>query len=87
MRPMSPVRRRHIMCAMTASISTRPIVFKNPADTTIVPASPGTPVVASNLDGYRNVATDDETALLVETGNVANLASARARVLVDPQLT
>ena len=46
----------------------------------------GTPVVASNLDGYRNVATDDETALLVETGNVASLASALARVLVDSQL-
>ena len=46
----------------------------------------GTPVVASNLDGYRNVATDDETALLVETGNVASLASALARVLVDPRL-
>lgn len=46
----------------------------------------GTPVVASNLDGYRNVATDDETALLVETGNVADLASALARVLVDPRL-
>lgn len=46
----------------------------------------GTPVVASNLDGYRNVATDDETALLVETGNVASLASALARVLTDPLL-
>jgi len=46
----------------------------------------GTPVVASNLDGYRNVATDDETALLVETGNVASLASALARVLVDQRL-
>jgi len=46
----------------------------------------GTPVVASNLDGYRNVATDDETALLVETGNVAGLASALARVLVVPRL-
>ena len=46
----------------------------------------GTPVVASNLDGYRNVATDDETALLVETGNVASLASALARLLVDPRL-
>ena len=46
----------------------------------------GTPVVASNLDGYRNVATDDETALLVETGNVASLASALARVLDDSQL-
>lgn len=46
----------------------------------------GTPVVASNLDGYRNVATDDDTALLVETGNVASLASALARVLVDSRL-
>ncbi len=46
----------------------------------------GTPVVASNLDGYRNVATNDETALLVETGNVASLALALARVLVDPRL-
>jgi phosphatidylinositol alpha-mannosyltransferase len=46
----------------------------------------GTPVVASNLDGYRNVATDDETALLVETGNVQSLASALARVLVDTRL-
>ena len=46
----------------------------------------GTPVVASNLDGYRNVATDDETALLVETGNVESLASALARVLVDARL-
>ena len=46
----------------------------------------GTPVVASNLDGYRNVATDDETALLVETGNVVSLAAAIARVLVDSQL-
>ena len=46
----------------------------------------GTPVVASNLDGYRNVATNDETALLVETGNVASLASALARVLVDSRL-
>jgi phosphatidylinositol alpha-mannosyltransferase len=46
----------------------------------------GTPVVASNLDGYRNVATDDETALLVEIGNVASLASALTRVLTEPQL-
>jgi len=46
----------------------------------------GTPVVASNLDGYRNVATDDETALLVEIGNVASLTSALTRVLTEPQL-
>jgi len=47
----------------------------------------GTPVVASNLDGYRNVATNDETALLVETGNVASLASALARIFADSQLS
>ena len=29
----------------------------------------GTPVVASSLDGYRNVATDGVDALLVEPGN------------------
>jgi phosphatidylinositol alpha-mannosyltransferase len=46
----------------------------------------GTPVVASNLDGYRNVATDDETALLVETGNVASLDTALARVLFHSRL-
>ena len=46
----------------------------------------GTPVVASNLDGYRNVATDDVTALLIEIGNVASLASALTRVLTEPQL-
>jgi len=46
----------------------------------------GTPVVASNLDGYRNVATDNETAVLVEIGNVASLASALTRVLTEPQL-
>ena len=47
---MSPVRSRHIMCAITASISTRPIVFKNPAETTIVPASPGMPTASAT--GY-----------------------------------
>ncbi|CAB4751184.1 unannotated protein [freshwater metagenome] len=46
----------------------------------------GTPVVASNLDGYRNVATDGETALLVETGNVTSLATALANVLNDSEL-
>ena len=40
----------------------------------------GTPVVASALDGYRNVATDDVDALLVEPGDVDALAAAlRAR--------
>ena len=47
----------------------------------------GTPVVASNLDGYRNVATHDDTAVLVEVGEVDALSSALARVLTDPRLT
>lgn len=45
-----------------------------------------TPVVASSLDGYRNVATHDVNALLVEAGDVDALASALARVLVDARL-
>jgi phosphatidylinositol alpha-mannosyltransferase len=46
----------------------------------------GTPVVASALDGYRNVATDGVDALLVEPGDSAGLASALARVLTDSAL-
>lgn len=43
----------------------------------------GTPVVASALDGYRNVATHDVDALLVPPGDVDALASALRRVLGD----
>ena len=39
----------------------------------------GTPVVASSLDGYRNVATDGVDALLVEPGNAPALAAALER--------
>lgn len=46
----------------------------------------GTPVVASALDGYRNVATDGVDALLVAPGNPAALASALERVLCEPAL-
>ncbi len=46
----------------------------------------GTPVVASGLDGYRNVATDGVDSLLVEPGDPAALASALARVLTEPAL-
>ena len=42
----------------------------------------GTPVVASALDGYRNVATDGVDALLVEPGNAPALAAALERVLL-----
>jgi phosphatidylinositol alpha-mannosyltransferase len=47
----------------------------------------GTPVVASAIDGYRNVATDGVDALLVAPGNPHALASALERVLCEPALT
>jgi phosphatidylinositol alpha-mannosyltransferase len=46
----------------------------------------GTPVVASSLDGYRNVATDGVDALLVEPGDARGLAAALERVLCEPEL-
>jgi phosphatidylinositol alpha-mannosyltransferase len=45
-----------------------------------------TPVVASSLDGYRNVATDGVDALLVPPGDAGALASALERVLGDGRL-
>jgi phosphatidylinositol alpha-mannosyltransferase len=47
----------------------------------------GTTVVASSLDGYRNVATSDVDALLVEPGNVGQLGEALARVIADRDLS
>ena len=46
----------------------------------------GTPVVASDIDGYRNVATDGVDALLVPPGDAGALGAALARVLADPAL-
>lgn len=45
-----------------------------------------TPIVASDLSGYRNVARADEDALLVQPGNPAALAAALRRVLEDHSL-
>jgi phosphatidylinositol alpha-mannosyltransferase len=45
-----------------------------------------TPIVASGIDGYRNVATDEVDALLVEPGDVDALAGALKRVLTEPGL-
>jgi phosphatidylinositol alpha-mannosyltransferase len=47
----------------------------------------GTTVVASALDGYRNVATDGLDALLVEPGDAAALATALQNVLTDRMLS
>lgn len=46
----------------------------------------GTPVVASALDGYQNVATDGVDALLVPPGDATALAAAIERVLDSPEL-
>ena len=46
----------------------------------------GTTIVASALDGYRNVATDGVDALLVPPGDVDALAAALAAVLDDDAL-
>ena len=46
----------------------------------------GTAVVASSLDGYRNVATHDMDSLLCEPGDVAGLAQALNLVLGDASL-
>lgn len=46
----------------------------------------GTPVVASDIDGYQNVATDDVDALLVEPGDERALAGALAKVMTNPRL-
>jgi phosphatidyl-myo-inositol alpha-mannosyltransferase len=46
----------------------------------------GTTVVASSLDGYRNVATHDLDALLVEPGDVDALGDALRRAVTDDEL-
>jgi len=46
----------------------------------------GTPVVASAIEGYRNVARADRDALLVPPGDVGALQQALRRVLDDPAL-
>jgi phosphatidyl-myo-inositol alpha-mannosyltransferase len=47
----------------------------------------GTPVVASALNGYRNVATDGVDSLLVAPSDPVALAAALRRVLVEPGLS
>jgi phosphatidylinositol alpha-mannosyltransferase len=46
-----------------------------------------TAIVASALDGYRNVATNDVDALMVEPGDADALAGALQRVLFEPGLS
>jgi phosphatidylinositol alpha-mannosyltransferase len=46
----------------------------------------GCALVASDLDGHRNVATDGKDALLAPVGDAAGLAKALRRVLEEPSL-
>jgi glycosyltransferase involved in cell wall biosynthesis len=46
----------------------------------------GVPVIASNVDGIAEDVIDGESALLVEPGNVDQLARALARALTDTAL-
>jgi phosphatidylinositol alpha-mannosyltransferase len=46
----------------------------------------GTPVVATDLPGYANVARADRDALLVRPGDATALAEGLRRVLTDPDL-
>jgi phosphatidylinositol alpha-mannosyltransferase len=46
----------------------------------------GAALVASDLDGHRNVASDGKDALLATVGDAAALAKALRRVLEDPAL-
>ena len=46
----------------------------------------GTPVVASDISGYRDVARDGREAVLVPGGDVAALTGALRRILDDPPL-
>ena len=46
----------------------------------------GAVVVASDIEGYRNVATDGQDALLVPPGDASALAGAIRRVLTNPSL-
>jgi phosphatidylinositol alpha-mannosyltransferase len=46
-----------------------------------------TPVVASDLPGYRNVARDEREAVLVPPGDAVALAAAIRRVLATPDVT
>ena len=47
----------------------------------------GTPVVATDLPGYRNVATSGVDSLLFPSGDAAGLAAAVRRVLDEPNMT
>jgi len=77
---MSRLRGAHVFCA--------PSLYGESFGVVLIEAmAANTAIVASGLDGYRNVATDDVDALLVEPGDVGALANALGRVLYEPALS
>jgi phosphatidylinositol alpha-mannosyltransferase len=73
------LRGAHVFCAPSLHGESFGVVL-------IEAMAAGTAVVASSLDGYRNVATDDVDALLVPPGDAGALAAALKRVLHDREL-
>jgi phosphatidylinositol alpha-mannosyltransferase len=73
------LRRAEVFCAPSLGGESFGVVL-------IEAMAAGTTVVASSLDGYRNVATADVDALLVEPGDVQALAAALRRAVDDRDL-
>ncbi len=76
---ISRLKGAHVFCAPSLGGESFGVVL-------IEAMAAGTCVVASALDGYRNVATDDVDSLLVEPGEPVLLADALRRALSDPAL-
>lgn len=74
------LRRAEVFCAPSLGGESFGVVL-------IEAMAAGTTVVASSLDGYRNVATDGVDALLVEPADPAGLAAALRRAVDDRELT
>ncbi len=73
------IRGADVVCAPSTGSESFGVVL-------LEPMAAGTPVVASDLPGYRRVARDGVEALLVPPGDVDALAAALARVLADGAL-
>ncbi len=75
-------------CLRGASVFCAPSLHGESFGVVLVEAmAAGTPVVASALDGYRNVATDGTDAVLVPPGDPDALGAALRRVLNDRSLS
>lgn len=76
---ISRLKGAHVFCAPSLRGESFGVVL-------IEAMAAGTCIVASSLDGYQNVATDDVDSLLVSPGDVGQLAGALQRALTDEAL-